>query len=340
MPAPPRASSSPDRPPAPTPGATRSMSRCSGCPQRIGRSVDRTPTARSVASRRSTRWSRYGQRRPELRPGRVPGPGRVHYVLERNDLSPLAGAPTPLQVHVNLSTTPGLRRVASFGPGMNVPFGSVHVHLPSVEIYEVRPTARTVVTAPVSNSVVLSGGAQGLLALDQLGLDPGNRAVILAGDGKVPQARARPGWTRTPPRVSESPSVISATETYVLTPGQPSPLTGKPAQDWTIVPGQAAPDRRCVPWHEGRHGVLVRFDHPDRRSGRPAGGRTRRRSGDRLGGQCQGRLGRPVAPGRIQRAGRPFRTWDPAARICVRSPSHRGGREHGSRDITPTSGSG
>ena len=99
----------------------------------------------------------------------------VHYVLERNDLSPLAGAPTPLQVHVNLSTTPGLRRVASFGPGMNVPFGSVHVHLPSVEIYEVRPTARTVVTAPVSNSVVLSGGAQGLLALDQLGLDPGNQ---------------------------------------------------------------------------------------------------------------------------------------------------------------------
>ena len=162
----------------------------------------------------------------------------VHYVVERNDLSPLAGAPTPLQVHVNLSTTAGLRRVASFGPRLKVPFGLVHLRIPSVEIYAVRPTVRTVVVAPVSNSVVVSGGAQGLLALDQVGLDPGNRAVLLAGDGGVRASGQTWVDTDTSPRVGVSYGYSRNNATYVLARGQVSPLTGKPPQDETIVPGQ------------------------------------------------------------------------------------------------------
>jgi arabinofuranan 3-O-arabinosyltransferase len=175
----------------------------------------------------------------------VPNPGLaafltqagVSYLVVRNDLAPQAGAPTPLEVYQNLSATPGLARVARFGPQRAFGFASLHVRLAAVEVYEVRQPVETVTTVPVKNSVVVSGGAAGLLALDQLGLDPGNRAVFLAGDGGVPTQDQTRIVTDTAPRVGVTFGSIQDNDTYVLTPGQASPATGQAAVGWTIVPG-------------------------------------------------------------------------------------------------------
>jgi arabinofuranan 3-O-arabinosyltransferase len=161
----------------------------------------------------------------------------VRYVVERNDLGPEVGAPSPLQVHDVLSETPGLSRVASFGPKQIARFGSLRTSLSAIEIYAVRRTVSPIVTAPVGGSVVVSGGAQALLALDQLGLDPGNRAVVLAGDGDL----KAPGETwvvsDTAPRQDVQFGSIWDNETYVLTGREVSPVTGKPPTGWTIVAG-------------------------------------------------------------------------------------------------------
>jgi arabinofuranan 3-O-arabinosyltransferase len=83
----------------------------------------------------------------------------------------------------------------------------------------------------------VSGGASGLLALDQAGLDPGNRAVLLAGDGGV--ATPDQTWvdTDSSPRVGVTYGAIRDNETYVLGPKENSPVTGSPPTGWTIVPG-------------------------------------------------------------------------------------------------------
>jgi arabinofuranan 3-O-arabinosyltransferase len=177
----------------------------------------------------------------------VPNPGLaeflaqsgVHYVVERNDLAPAAGAPTPLQVHQVLVATPGLTSVAKFGPPLVVRYLQFRLALPAVEIYRVDGPVDPVVTAPVANSVVVSGGAQGLLALDEVGLSPGNRAVFLAGDGG--QASKGQTWvvTDTSPRTGVVFGATRYNQTYVLTAGETNPVTGKAPEGFTIVPGVA-----------------------------------------------------------------------------------------------------
>ena len=163
----------------------------------------------------------------------------VRYLVERNDLGPEVGAPSPLQVHDVLSETPGLKRVAAFGPRRVARFGSLRTSLPAVEVYAVHRTVSPISTAPVGGSLVVSGGAQALLALDQLGLDPGNRAVLLAGDGGQ-NAKGRT-WvvSDTAPRTDVQFGSIWDNETYVLNRREASPVTGKPPTSWTIVTGSA-----------------------------------------------------------------------------------------------------
>jgi arabinofuranan 3-O-arabinosyltransferase len=163
----------------------------------------------------------------------------VRYLVERNDLGPEVGAPTPLQVHEVLSATPGLVRAATFGPRHTILFGSLPVSLPAIEIYEVQGTVPVVSTAPVGSSLVVSGGAQTLLSLDQLGLDPGNRAILLAGDGGVVAPAQTWVDSDTTPRIDVQYGSIWSNETYVLTRSEVSPVTGNPPAGWTIVDGSA-----------------------------------------------------------------------------------------------------
>jgi len=177
--------------------------------------------------------------------GGVPSPGLapflaqagVRYLVVRNDLATGAGAPPPLQVHQTLSATPGLTPVAGFGPKRVDHYGKFEVALSAVEIYKVHPAVATVAMAPVSNSIVVSGGSDALLAMDQGGLNPGNRAVLLAGDGGVPTKQQTLVVTDTNLRKGITFGAIRNNETYTLTPGTTSPLTGKPPVGWTIVPG-------------------------------------------------------------------------------------------------------
>lgn len=179
--------------------------------------------------------------------GSVPSPGLapflgqagVRYLVVRNDLATGDGAPPPLQVHQTLSASPGLAVVASFGPRRVDHFGRFKVALPAVEIYQVRQAVATVAVAPAANSVVVSGGSNALLNMDQEGFNPGNRAVFVAGDGNVPNRAQTLVVTDTNPREGVTFGAIRNNENYVLTPGATSPVTGKPPVGWTIVPGIA-----------------------------------------------------------------------------------------------------
>jgi len=161
----------------------------------------------------------------------------VRYLVVRNDLAAGAGAPTPLQVYDVLAATPGLAPIAGFGPRHVHNFHAFHVSLPAVEIYQVGGAVHTVTSAPVANSVVVSGGANALLAMDEAGLDPGDRAVLLAGDGGVVTPDQTWVDTDSSPRVGVAYGATRGNETYVLTAGENSPVTGSPPTGSTIVPG-------------------------------------------------------------------------------------------------------
>jgi arabinofuranan 3-O-arabinosyltransferase len=178
--------------------------------------------------------------------GGVPNPGLaaylsqagVRYLVVRNDLAKGSGAPSPLQMHQNLSATPDLAVVATFGPSNVYRFRQFAVRLPAIEIYRVGSgLVQGVITAPVDDSLVISGSASALLSMDQLGVDPGDRAVFLSGNGGVPSNSQTWVVTDTAPRVGVTFGQVRYNETYVLLPNQVSPLTGKQPVGWTIVPG-------------------------------------------------------------------------------------------------------
>ena len=116
----------------------------------------------------------------------------IDFVVERNDLNLQAtGAIPPAQVHQVLSETPGLVRVAAFGPYLprsQVAQGDLpvydsksYVHLRSVEIYKVEPSVSEVQSFPASNPLVVSGSSGSLLPLAGAGVLSG-RAAVLADD--------------------------------------------------------------------------------------------------------------------------------------------------------------
>ena len=97
--------------------------------------------------------------------------GGVKYVVEQNDLNlSKTGAPPPAVVDQVLSETPGLTRVASFGPELQtqqVQFGTLpvydsprHSHLRALEIYRVDPMRSVVSTYPAANPLVVSGDVE------------------------------------------------------------------------------------------------------------------------------------------------------------------------------------
>jgi arabinofuranan 3-O-arabinosyltransferase len=119
--------------------------------------------------------------------------GFSHLVL-RNDLDTgAAGATRAVLVRQALETSPGISRVATFGPVSGAPDvrdGSVadaglDEAMPAVEIYAVDDVAPTAWTAPMSSAVTVHGGPEAVLALEERGLIT-DRPTVLAGTPGAP----------------------------------------------------------------------------------------------------------------------------------------------------------
>lgn len=125
----------------------------------------------------------------------------IDYLVERNNLDlPSTSAPPAAQVHQVLANTPGLRRVAAFGPFVSSHTTHVGVlpvfefgnapRLRAVEIYKVESRVQLVRTYSASTPVVVSGSPSSLLALSGTSALDG-RAVILAKDDSAKRATAQ-----------------------------------------------------------------------------------------------------------------------------------------------------
>jgi len=165
----------------------------------------------------------------------------VGYLVVRNDLNlGLTGAPPPAQVAAVLALTPGIRLVQEFGP----PQASAgDKALRSVDIYRVERPVEVVHAYPESDPVVVSGSTDSLLAMAHAGLLDPKRATFLAGDvGASDAVRARGAdWVVTDSlqHVDVDFGSVRDNTSYPLTPNQLSPNTGKPPQQFLVVPGIA-----------------------------------------------------------------------------------------------------
>jgi len=118
----------------------------------------------------------------------------VRHLVVRNDLDPTStDAVRPSVVHASLGASPGLRRVAAFGPlvgagsgqGAVVVDGQLDARYPAVEVFEVAPDVRAVTTWPRAGTQRVSGGPESVLPLLEQGLLVGTSAVRLAGEAAV-----------------------------------------------------------------------------------------------------------------------------------------------------------
>ncbi len=178
----------------------------------------------------------------------------VRYLVVENDLNAVdSQTPPPVEVRTVLADEYGIKRVAGFGPevknpdsGPGVeslydPLGVTH-GIRSLEVYRVAATSSgnaLVTTYPASTGIQLSGGSQGLLPLaGTTQLD--HQAVALAGDPLGPT------FETTTPVVTDTQQ-LRDTEfsfsnlyngvSYLLSPGQPAPLSGGKPKQWIVVPG-------------------------------------------------------------------------------------------------------
>lgn len=135
----------------------------------------------------------------------------VRYLVVRNDLSPGAAGPRTIQIRQALTRSPGIRRVADFGPLLEgyrgfdlVSDEGLEQFRNAVEVYEVSVGSQDgdprIAAFPADDVAVMSGGPEGLLPALDAGV--ASSAVILAGDN-IPSALASGGivLTDTYPRI-------------------------------------------------------------------------------------------------------------------------------------------
>lgn len=172
----------------------------------------------------------------------------VRYVVVRNDLDVRrVSAPRPQIVRAVLADTPGLERVAQFGPEVEplavttrlVPdvSGAATETLQAVEIYEVAPDAAQLVTYPTADTKVLSGGPEALLPVGEAAALE-DRAVVLSGDERSALG-PDDQWILTDDlgRRDVNFGRVHTNASYVLTPDEDSPNTGRTPRDRLVVPG-------------------------------------------------------------------------------------------------------
>ena len=171
----------------------------------------------------------------------------VSYLLARNDLAyGWAGATRTSAVRAALSSTPGVRVVASFGPptgGGNTPEqfvdGGLTVAVPALELYEVSgsppPTVRL---APTSTVAAVTGGAE---AVGLPGVDDLATTTVAPGGGPVPLAKGTTVLTDTPRRREANFGLGTRGISHTLTAQDPMRIS-KPTRDygWSDAPGAEA----------------------------------------------------------------------------------------------------
>lgn len=172
----------------------------------------------------------------------------VGYLVVRNDLDVRrVTSPRPQIVRAVLASTPGIERVARFGPRVDplavttrlVPEVTAAVVQPlqAVEIYEVTPAHARLVTYPTAGTQVLSGGPETLLDLQEAE-DLDGRAVVLSGDER---SRLGPDdrWVVTDGLGHRDVNFgrVHTNASYVLTPDELSPNTGRAPHDRLVVEG-------------------------------------------------------------------------------------------------------
>lgn len=171
----------------------------------------------------------------------------VGFLVVRNDLDATRTASlSPAQVRRALTATPGLARVARFGPqepsGLtparlrpDLGAGTVDrslADLRAVEIYRLAASAPPVTTYPVAGSLVVSGQAESLVPIADAGQLEG-RGTVLTIDATAPGIQDRTpssslSWavTDTARRRDVNFGVVQSSASYTLTSDQVSPDTG------------------------------------------------------------------------------------------------------------------
>ncbi|MBC6450184.1 alpha-(1-_3)-arabinofuranosyltransferase [Actinokineospora xionganensis] len=115
------------------------------------------------------------------------------FLLLRNDIDRSAtGAPPLSMLRSALRGSPGIEKVAGFGPEVRAGTSGIDEHAPAaraIEVYEVMRTVPLAVAMPSDQVATVSGGPESLLPLLDSGqLDP-TRPTVMAGDGGAPDAR-------------------------------------------------------------------------------------------------------------------------------------------------------
>lgn len=119
------------------------------------------------------------------------------FLLLRNDIDQTAtGAPPVSLLRAGLAGSPGISRVAGFGPELAPgsqpvvnPIDLAAAPAQAVEIFEVHRQVPPVSVAPVRDAVTVSGGPESLLPLLDRGLLDRGSPVVLAGDGGAGESR-------------------------------------------------------------------------------------------------------------------------------------------------------
>jgi arabinofuranan 3-O-arabinosyltransferase len=156
----------------------------------------------------------------------------VGYLVVRNDLSPTrSGAPDPVVLHQALDGSPGLVRVARFGPTVGEPAVSYRTGVrilanrgrqavyPAVEVYAVQSGPARRVSAWVAGSVpVVAGDPAAGLTYDERALAG---PTILAGDRSAPFLGSPTVLTDGLRRREMAFTSVRDNESATLSPGQP-----------------------------------------------------------------------------------------------------------------------
>jgi arabinofuranan 3-O-arabinosyltransferase len=164
----------------------------------------------------------------------------ISHLVVRNDLDAgAAGATRPVLVQQALRDSPGITRVATFGPqfpGGTALFGRVlDAYLatprPAVEIYAVDDPAPDVYTAPLAEAVPVVGGPDAVLALEERGVLTDRPAVVVDDDAARDGVMVSDAQLRRERTFGRTGDAVSAG----LTDDDPLRLDG-PARDY-LYPG-------------------------------------------------------------------------------------------------------
>ncbi len=168
----------------------------------------------------------------------------VRYLVVRNDLAAGAQAPPPIRIHQALDDSPGIRRVAFFGPIIDRAEGSqrivdegTRVSYPAVEIFEVEPNNNApdarVVLRPANDTLVVGGSPEAMLPLADAGM-LGNRPVVLAGDPQATAVNAAAGIVTDTDRLREITfGYMRGNESATMTADQ-AYVQGRPVHDYRV----------------------------------------------------------------------------------------------------------